>query len=334
MIGKLRYKIWKWGIAVCVVLSLVGWWCFHSPKPPAFKGPAMVLIPAGDFQMGDHSTRDSHWLPVHTVRVSTFLIGNCEVTKAEWDDVRDWGKAHGFTDLAEGGGKAPNHPVQTISWYDVVKWCNARSLKENYKPCYTVASGIYKAGEDDAVACDWSADGYRLPSEAEWEKAARGGLVGKDYPWGDSINHSYANYCDSTAYSTFWNGLLNKAFPGRTRSPGTLGHHPAFKMGHEPYSSPVASFPANGYGLHDMIGNVWEGCWDRYGDYSSGYQVDPRGAGLGAHRVVRGGCWDSNADNSNVVARGRTHPGSPNNRTGFRVARSSVPPTFGRVWGQ
>jgi formylglycine-generating enzyme required for sulfatase activity len=76
----------------------------------------------------------------------------------------------------------------------MVKWCNARSEKENLTPCYRVAGAVYKTTQNNAVVCDWSASGYRVPSEAEWEKAARGGLSGKRFPWGDTINHSYANY--------------------------------------------------------------------------------------------------------------------------------------------
>lgn len=329
MSGKLRSKFLKWTLVVCVVSCLAAWWGFQSSGRVE---PAMVMIPAGDFQMGNQSMPlavSSDEFPVHQVRVSAFLMGNCEVTKAEWDEVREWGIAHGFTDLPKGGGKAPDHPVQDVSWYDVVKWCNGRSMKEGLKPCYTVVTGIYQTGKDDAVACDWSANGYRLPTEAEWEKAARGGLVGNDYPWGNSISQGCANYQEDTKPSRLnelWNQLLDRALPGRSRSGRASGYHPAYKKGDGPYTSTIASFSANGFGLHDTAGNVFEWCWDRFGDYPAGPQTDTRGSTSSLYRVARGGGWFSNAYSCRVAYRTRCEPAFSYNGMGFRLARSSVPP--------
>jgi formylglycine-generating enzyme len=333
MRGKLRPKILKWLLAVAIVLGLAAWWCFQPSVP---KGPAMVLIPAGDFLMGDQSmpkVGEPDELPVHTVSVSAFLIGNCEVTKVEWDLVREWGKDHGFTDLSEGGGKAADHPVHSVSWFDVIKWCNARSLKEGLTPCYTVAGGVYQTGADHGVVCDWSANGYRLPTEAEWEKAARGGKVGLDYPWGNTISHSRANFFDPGGSSSklleLWNRLKDKVAPGSSRSHGVSGFHPAYETGNEPYTSPVGSFSANGYALHDMSGNVWEWCWDQFGSYPAGAQTDPRGAASGSYRVRRGGSWFNGAVSCRVAFRVNYLPGSYD-YVGFRIARSSVPQAGGR----
>jgi formylglycine-generating enzyme required for sulfatase activity len=285
-----------------------------APAVPA----GFALIPAGPFQMGDQSSPlvgDNNELPVHTVQVSAFYMGKYEVTKEEWDAVRTWGLANGYTDLAAGNGsyasKGANHPVHSITWYDMVKWCNARSQKEGLTPCYTVSGATYKTGQS-APECNWNANGYRLPTEAECEKAARGGASGKNFPWGtDTITHSQANYYSSSSYAY-------------DVSP-TRGYHPTYAVGGSPYSSPVGSFAPNGYGLDDMAGNMWEWCWDWYGSYAAGSQTDPRGATSGANRVVRGGSWNGDADYCRVAFRGSVFPTVAFYSIGFRVARSPVP---------
>jgi formylglycine-generating enzyme required for sulfatase activity/N-acetylneuraminic acid mutarotase len=287
-------------------LALIG----VSPAPAGF-----ALIPAGPFQMGDQSSPlvgYSGERPVHTVQVSAFYIGKYEVTKEEWDAVRTWGLSNGYTDLAAGNGsaasKGANHPVHSITWYHVVKWCNARSQKEGLTPCYTVSGATYKTGQS-APACNWSANGYRLPTEAEWEKAARGGVAGKNFPWGtDTITHSQANYHSSSSYAY-------------DVSP-TRSYHPTYAVGGYPYSSPVGSFAPNGYGLYDMAGNMWEWCWDWYGSYAAGSQTDPRGAATGSHRVIRGGCWYFYANDARCAYRGNGYPPHAYiDFLGFRLAR-------------
>jgi formylglycine-generating enzyme required for sulfatase activity len=274
-----------------------------------------ALIPGGSFQMGDALDGDSD-APVVTVAVSAFYMGQYEVTKAEWDEVRTWGLSNGYTDLPSGGGKAADHPVHSINWYAMVKWCNARSEMEGRTPCYTVSGSTYRTGSSDGVVCDWTATGYRLPTEAEWEKAARGGATGQRFPWGATISHANANYRgDGDRYSYDANPFTD------------LRYHPDYDSGDTPYTSAVGSFAANGYGLYDMAGNVWEWCWDWYASssYSDG-AADPRGAASGSNRVLRGGSWINDASYCRVADRiVNDYPSNSFNSVGFRVALSSVP---------
>ena len=260
------------------------------------------LIPAGVFTMGEGHPDER---PIRQVTVSAFYIAQRETTKALWDEVRAWGISRGYTDLPVGGGKADTHPVQTVTWFDVIKWCNARSVKEGLTPCYTWGGSPVWRGKVTPVV-NWTANGYRLPTEAEWEKAARGGLSRKRFPFGDAISHSEANYVN----------------------------HPSHGVGPHPYTSPVGSFAANGYGLHDMAGNVWEWCWDRYGIYDSGSPSDPRGPSSGTLRVRRGGGWSYDALSCRVAGRNRSDPSISDNGIGFRVVRFGslvLPPTAQNV---
>ena len=279
----------------------------------------LALIPAGVFQMGDALLNgESYERPVHTVQVSAFRIGRYEVSKVLWDEVRTWGMDHGYADLPEGAGKAFNHPVHSINWHAAVKWCNARSEKDGFTPAYQVGGNVYRTGEDDTVECDFQADGYRLPTEAEWERAARGGLDGRRFPTGDTITHSQANY-----YSSVFNEDERRRY-FYDISP-TRGFHPVWAVGDYAYTSPVGSFESNGYGLHDMAGNVFEMCWDAYGDYSPAPEVDPHGPAGTQYRIVRGGAWDYGATESRVAYRNGWGPHFASYERGFRVARSFTP---------
>ena len=268
-----------------------------STNPPAPAG--MVLIPAGPFTMGDTLDGDTYAQPVHTVQVSAFYMDKYEVTKALWDEVREWANTNGYDLGTIGSGKASNHPVQMVNWYDVVKWCNARSEKAGLVPAYyTDAAQVtpYRTGQTN-VQNDWVKwnVGFRLPTEAEWEKAARGGASSQRFSWGNTISWSQANYYANPA-----------AFPYDVNS--TNGYHPAFDDGVSPYTSPVGYFSPSGYGLCDMAGNVVEWCWDWYGLYESAPQTDPRGAASGSHRVVRGGVWYGDASYCRSAQRGGYYP--------------------------
>ena len=277
--------------------------------PPPY---GMVLIPAGTFTMGDSLDSLADATPTATT-VSAFYMDQKLVTLALWKSVYYWATNHGYGFAYVGSGKAENHPVQTIDWYDCVKWCNARSQQAGKTPVYYTDAGltaVYTNGEV-TVYTKWTAVGYRLPTEAEWEKAARGGVSGQRFPWGNLlISQSRANYNGATGTYAYdlgpdgYNAIGN--YP--TTSPGT---------------SPVDSFPPNGYGLYDMAGNVWQWCWDWYGTpYAGG--TDPRGAVSGSGRVDRGGSWTYDADYCRSAFRG--YYGAPAISYSFIGFRSVLPP--------
>jgi formylglycine-generating enzyme required for sulfatase activity len=279
-----------------------------SQVAPAPQG--MALIPAGTFTMGDSLDGSADAIPVSTT-VSAFYMGETEVTLSQWQAVYFWAKDNGYSDLPVGSGKGPDHPVQTVSWYEVVKWCNARSQKEGLTPTYytdDAQTTVFKIGDVDVTNSQvkWTANGYRLPMEAEWEKAARGGLSGQRFPWGNTINQNLANYNGNT-------GLTYDLGPNGYTAIGSIG-------GTSPATSPVGSFAANGYGLHDMAGNIWEWCWDRYGSpYVGG--TDPKGAASGSDRVVRSGSWYLNATYGRVADRHGRDSSFGLYDGGFRPAR-------------
>ena len=280
-----------------------------------FTTNGMAYIPAGTFNMGDTLAEgDPYEVPVHSVSVSAFYMDRTLVTWAKWREVRDWGLTHGYTDLANvGDGKATNHPVQAVTWIYCVQWCNARSEKEGRMPVYYLDAAqttVYRSGYGDGVnlttnAIKTTANGYRLPTEAEWEYAARGGLAGRRFPWGDTISQEQANY-------------LSTGFPDYDVSP-TQGYNPAFNDGVTPYTSPVDAFAANGYGLNDMAGNLWQWCWDWFGEYGAGPQSNPRGPDAGVERVYRGGSWDFDAMSARVSSRWHGLPYDANEWPGFRT---------------
>jgi len=305
-------------------------------------GADMVLIPAGSFDMGDtFNEGENAELPVHAVYLDAYYVDRYEVTKGLWDTVRTWSTSNGY-DLIDAPGKAPDHPVHSVNWYDCVKWCNARSEQEGRTPCYyagATLTAVYKTGEI-APYVNWDANGYRLPTEAEWEKAARGGTPGHRFPWSDTdtIQHARANY-------------YSGPYPYDT-SP-TSGHHPLWAGRGYPYTSAVGFFTgalqyrvdwgwpgaatsyqtadgANGYALHDMAGNVWEWCNDwydlgYYDDYPiDGWPPNPTGPASGTYRVLRGGDWNNNPRYCRVAD--RLHAAWPGDRysyIGFRCVMES-----------
>jgi formylglycine-generating enzyme required for sulfatase activity len=280
--------------------------------------PGMVFIPAGSFTMGNTFPPGegfSDELPLHTNQISAFLMDQYEVTKAQWDEVYNWAITHGYSFEFGAQGKTNDHPAHSMTWYDAVKWCNARSEQAGLTPAYYTSAAqtnVYRSGQTNVQNgwVKWNA-GFRLPTEAEWEKAARGGASGRRFPWADAdtITHSRANY-------------YSDSFDAYDVSP-TREFHPTFAVGGTPYTSPAGYFAPNGYGLYDMAGNVFEWCWDWYGSYSSVAQTDPRGPTSGSYRVLRGGSWFHYAVGCRAANRGFNSPAGRINYLGFR---SVLPP--------
>ena len=196
----------------------------------------MKTVPTGVYQINADPSSAGH-----QVALSTYMIDMFEVRMSYWEEVYEWATKNGYaftnpglnTDPA-GVPQSGDHPVHSISWYDAVKWANARSEKDGFTPCYYTdvnRTTVYRSGEFNLSnsKVDWTASGYRLPTEAEWEVAARGGLVANKYSWGNSPFPSKANYIDTRV--------------GKSTAVGT--------------------FDPNGYGIHDVGGNLREWVWDR-----------------------------------------------------------------------
>jgi formylglycine-generating enzyme len=270
---------------------------------PAPSG--MALIPAGSFVMGDSLDGEAD-APTNTEYISAIYMDTNLVSYSFWQQVYQWAVNNGYGFDNPGTGNAGNQPVQSINWYDAVKWCNARSQWAGVPPVYFTDSGltqIYKSG-DLAPYANWSAAGYRLPTETEWEKSARGGLTGNRFPLGNTLSQSQANYYGDPIDYVY--------------DLGPSGYNPAFGDGIGVDTSPVGYFPPNGYGLNDMAGNVAEWCWDWYGTYASGVQSNPHGPSAGSFRVLRGGSWVINAYNCRAANRSYYYPSLGGNAYGFR----------------
>jgi formylglycine-generating enzyme required for sulfatase activity len=253
------------------------------------------LISAGSFQMGDSLDHTAN-APLQVVNVSAYQMGKTHVTFSEWKTVKAWAESHGYGFDNLGAASVSTNPVANINWYDAIKWCNAKSEMEGLTPYYYTdmdlwPAHVYRIGQFDAtnVTVNWFATGYRLPTEAEWEKAARGGLSGKRFPNGDVLSNSDANF----------GSVLGEKLP-------------------------VKSYPANGFGLYDMAGNAWAWCWDAFGSYA-GSSLDPKGGEYSGSRIIRGGAFDSTAADCRVFNRGQCDPHSNTASVSFRAARRTVP---------
>jgi len=269
----------------------------------------MVLIPGGSNSgmnpLGPGESYMCSYPATYSLSVGSFYMDKYEVTKALWDEVANWASSHGYDISAGGGsGKAPDHPVYDVTWYECVKWCNARSEMQSRIPAYYTSAAkttVYRTGDVD-VQDEWVRwdTGYRLPTSEEWEYSARDGAVSKRFPWGgDTISHTQANYRAQGAPYCYYD--LSD------------GYHPAYDDGNPPYTSPVGAFSPNAFGLYDMAGNVFEWCYD---------WVPPT---CGAARVWHGGAWGGGGSGAPFCRVACTFGGPPD-RSGDGVGFRAVFP--------
>ncbi len=259
---------------------------------------------------------ESHsiWYPeTHNITVDDFLMDKYLVTKALWDEMRNHpdNVARGY-EMRVGGGQGTNHPVHTVSRFDAAKWLNARSELEGREPVYYLDAAYtqaFRSGGGGSWGDYWdvhvkaSANGYRLPTMDQWEYAARGGLSSRRFPWGDEIHHGRQDLPDRANYRA------NSTHRAYDVSPYTTWtYHPkGQETGSMPYTTPVDYFPANGYGLYDMAGNLWEWNYDWHPSY------------VGSRRVLRGGDWFNVARSCRVAYRINAHPDFACGSIGFRA---------------
>ncbi len=242
-----------------------------SPSPTQFRCTEMVIVEGGTFLMGSNDGMPSE-RPVHQVTIQSFFIGKYEVTQELWERVVGNNPSE---------FKGSRKPMESVSWYDVIEFCNKLSQMEGRQRAYS--------GNGSSICCDFNSNGYRLPTEAEWEFAARGGNKSKGYAYSGS------NRLDEVAWYNVNSG----------------------KTTHE-----VGTKQPNELGVYDMSGNVWEWCWDWKGDYSLESKTNPRGDNPTASHVNRGGSWYSGAGFCRVAHRDAGSPVIKFNILGFRLART------------
>ena len=264
---------------------------------------SFVYVPGGTFTMGD--TRGGGYaveVPTHTVTLSSFYLDRYELTQYEWT----WLMGSNPSDNLYGLG--PFRPVDVVSWYQVLIYCNRRSIIEGLTPVYTISGSTdpddwpgplnAQNAAFDAAICNWSANGYRLPTEAEWEYAARGAAVIPDY--------LYSGSDDPVTVAWF------------------------FGDGSSSGSKPVGLKSPNSLGLFDMSGNVREWCWDWIVSYTADPVTNPTGPSSPVNqnpkRIARSGTWGANQSFCRVPYRSYHYPWWAMATVGFRLCRTTLSP--------
>ncbi len=246
-----------------------------------------VIVTGGSFSMGGvANTPETSELPVHDVTVSTFYLSKYEITQELWKNTMGNNPAE-FTGNLQ-------RPVERVSWFDALKFCNKLSIYRGLTPCYSINGVTNPDSWADGFApeCNWAANGYRLPTEAEWEYAAKGGSNQQSFIYSGSNSINHVGWYDGNAGGT---------------------------------THPVGLKDVNTIGTYDMSGNAWEWCWDWYGDYTGNAQINPTGPIIGSSRVARGGgLYGYGVDGSwcRNTNRGSDSPGSVNMIVGLRPCRN------------
>ena len=263
-------------------------------KTPPAKIDDMVFVQGGTFQMGTGSDK-------HSVKLDDFYMGINEVTFEDYDK---YCVATGRDKPDDKGWGRGKRPVINIDWYDALEYCNWLSHQKGLSPVYQIDKKKKDASNSNTfddkkwtVRVNWNANGYRLPTEAEWEYAARS--RGGNEKWSGTSTEN-----NLSTYANYWENGDND------------------KDGYE-NTAPVKSYRANSLGLYDMSGNVWEWCWDWYDDYSKNASINPKGSNTGANRVIRGGSWNSRPAYLRCAYRNRYTPDNRNDDfVGFRLSRA------------
>lgn len=276
---------------------------------------AMHAVPAGTFTQGspaDEACRASNEGQFTHTLTMDLLVMETEVTRAMWASLKavQASLPADPTDAAQGSGTT--NPVQNVTWFEAALFANLLSIQNGFSPCYFSDAALtapLDASDDPnaEVFCDWSADGYRLPTEGEWEHFARAGATGP-------FSLDEPNYSNSTCSACTAGALpALEAAAWFCANGGNATH-------------PVGRKAANAWGLKDVHGNVWEWCWDWWGDYPAGNQTDFRGPGPGVvPKVARGGGWGNLPSQVRFAQRGS---GGHNERypyIGFRLVRAGGP---------
>jgi len=261
-----------------------------APESTAVTNDNFALISGGTFQMGspDSEPERSSDETRHSVTVGSFYMAKTEVSQQEYQTVM--GNNPSET-------KGDNLPVTNITWYDAIQYCNRRSEAEGLTPCYTIFG--------TTVTWDKSANGYRLPTEAEWEYAARANTT-TPFSFGDYVHNSDANCYNAYGYNNDASGNWVNGSDSYLRK-----------------TVAVDQYAANGYGLHNMHGNAAEWVWDWYGEYDTVASVNPTGRSSGNAKVIRGGGWNDHPKHIRSAYRGAQPADVPLYSIGMRPVRSA-----------
>jgi len=256
-------------LLISILILLIGFTAYSQQNASA----GFIRIEGGTFTMGSPETeffRNDDEVQ-RQVTLSSFQMSIFPVTQREYQLIMGANPSH---------YKSDNLPVESVSWFDAVEYCNRRSQREGLTPVYTIRG----TGNNRTVTWNRNANGYRLPTEAEWEYACRAGTT-------SPFNTGY-----TIAGQANFNESVNR-------------------------TTPAGNYPANPWGLFDMHGNVWEWCWDWYGVYASGAQTNPIGAASGTSRIVRGGSLADPAFDIRSSCREAIEPSGKYNNIGFRVVK-------------